>query len=123
MNQDDYKGLLESIEQSRDKLVIVEGVKDKHALEKLGFTNIFYINRQPLFKVVEFLQGKKEIIILTDLDSEGRKLYSRLKDELNNRGVKVDDRLRELLFKTELRQIEGMARYIERLEAEIKGVP
>ena len=102
-----FQELLECLEECKDKIVIVEGIKDKKALESLGFTDISYINRQPLFKVVEILQ-KKEVIILTDLDREGRKLYSRLKDELNNRGVRVDDELRELLFKTELRQIEGL---------------
>lgn len=96
------------------KPIIVEGKKDKIALEKLGVKNIFTI-KEPLFKLCEDLAKKNDsVIILTDLDKEGKKLYSKLKANLERNGVKVDDKFREYLFKeTTLTQIEGIVKYIE----------
>lgn len=90
-------------------LVIVEGRKDKNALNKLGIRNIIELNKKPLFSIVEEAAGQKECIILTDLDRKGRELYGKLNSGLQERGVKVDNRLRNFLFKsTKLRQIEGI---------------
>ena len=58
--------------------------------------------------------NEKKVLILTDLDKKGKQIYGRLKKDLNKRGVLVDDKLRNLLFKTDLRQIEGLKRYVER---------
>ncbi|MBI2144559.1 toprim domain-containing protein [Candidatus Woesearchaeota archaeon] len=93
--------------------VIVEGKKDKAALEKLGVGGgtVFVLNKQPLFAVAEGIAANyKRAAILTDLDSEGKKLYGRLNTQLQQLGVKVDNRLRNFLFKnTKLRQVEGLA--------------
>ena len=95
------------------KPIIVEGKKDKEALMKLGMTNIFTI-KEPLFKLCENLSKKyKDVIILTDLDKEGKRLYSKLKENLERNGVKVDDSFRIFLFKeTRLTQIEGINKYL-----------
>lgn len=93
-------------------LIIVEGSKDKKALESFGISNIITLNK-PLFEVVELVASQtKECAILTDLDSEGKKLYSMLAEDLQHRGVKIDNAFRNFLFKeTELRQIEGLVKY------------
>lgn len=98
--------------------IIVEGKKDVAALKILGISNTIPLNG-PLFQVVERISEKyKRAIILTDLDPEGRKLYSRLKRDLGERGVEIDDRFREFLFrKTKLRHIEGIDTYLENLDA------
>ena len=93
-------------------LVVVEGPKDKHALESLGITNIMSLKR-PLYAVVEEIASKaKEIVLLTDLDEEGKKLYHKLSVDLQKHGVKINNKLREFLFKTKLRHIEGLATYL-----------
>lgn len=94
--------------------VIVEGIKDKKALSFFGVSNVFVLN-SPLFEIVELVAGTtKECAILTDLDVEGKKLYSMLAEDLQHRGVKIDNSLRYFLFKeTKLRQIEGLRRYLE----------
>ena len=107
---------LKLIEEYQDALVIVEGKEDKSALIKLGFTNIITLST-PLYKVVESVKTKK-VIVLTDLDSEGKKLYSKLKHELGQRGVYIDDKLRNLLFKTDLRQLEGLFTYLSKFNNE-----
>ena len=110
----EFLGLIEKIKSS-DYIIIVEGKKDRASLEMFGFDSerIVELSRKPLFIVVEevseMCEDGKKCIILTDLDKEGRKLYSRLNRELQKRGVKVDNRLRVFLFKeTKIRQIEGL---------------
>lgn len=110
------KEIEEAIEKLRKsgKLVVVEGLKDRRSLVKLGLRNIIAL-KKPLYAVVdEIAETAKECAILTDLDSEGKKLYGVLKKELQKRGVKIDDKLRKFLFrKTPLRQIEGLATFVE----------
>ena len=55
-------------------------------------------------------------MILTDLDKEGKKLFGKLNKELQRRGVKVDNALRLLLFKTGITEIEGLDTYIKNKE-------
>ena len=100
-----------------DKLIIVEGKKDKKALEELGITNVITISK-PLYEVVEQISDQtKEIIILTDLDPEGRKLYSKLKNPLQKRKIKIDTKFREFLIReTKLTNIEGLTRYLLKIK-------
>jgi 5S rRNA maturation endonuclease (ribonuclease M5) len=97
-------------------VIIVEGAKDKASLQKLGLQNIIMLKGKPLYKVVERVAKlTSECIILTDLDREGKELYGRLRQDLQKHGVKIDDRFRKFLFKeTDLRQIEGLFRYVQR---------
>lgn len=107
------KEWLEKLRDSR-KLIIVEGKKDKITLEKLGIKNVVAISRKPLYAFIESINAK-EVIILTDLDRTGKKIYSILKHKLQARGVKVDDYFREYLFKSsKITQIEGLFRYLKK---------
>lgn len=100
--------MLEEIEKLKNKTIIVEGLKDKQTLNESGIKKVITLKGKPLFKVVEDLKCK-EICILTDLDKEGRKLYSRLKNLCNKNGIKVNNTFRNYLFKnTKIRQIEGL---------------
>ena len=109
----DLNDFIEKLKKA--KLIIVEGKKDKAALESLGIKNIFVLNG-PLYKNIEEISKHKEVVILTDLDKEGRKLFSRLNSRLQERGIKVDNSFREFLFKeTKLRQIEGIDGYFRKL--------
>jgi len=94
-------------------LVIVEGKKDKAALEKFSIKNIMQLSKKPIFEIIEHISNNnKECIILTDLDKKGKELYGKLNSGLQQRGVKIDDSFRNFLFKnTKLRQIEGLETY------------
>lgn len=96
---------------SSDIIVVVEGKKDRAALERLGLTNIKELSKKPLFQIAEEISdSSQECIILTDLDKKGKELYGKLSSDLQKMGVHIDNRLRKFLFKnTKLRQIEGMA--------------
>ena len=111
-----FQELIEKIKNS-NTLVIVEGKKDKIALEKLGIKNISTLSKKPLFQIVEEIaNANDECIILTDLDKKGKELYAKLNSNLQRHGVKIDNKLREFLFKnTKLRQIEGITTYLEKL--------
>jgi 5S rRNA maturation endonuclease (ribonuclease M5) len=108
-NSAEIQGFLEKLKNS-EKAVIVEGKKDKAALERLGVKNIFTL-KKPLFAVVEEIAASyKEVIIFTDLDEEGKKLYGKLNSWLSYHGVKVDNYFREFLFRnTKIRQVEGLS--------------
>jgi len=98
-------------------LVIVEGREDKRALQHFGLSSILVFYTKPFYKIMETIQEQEEIAILTDLDQQGRKLYMRIKDECSRKGVKFNNELRHFLFReTSLRHIEGLPRFIQRLE-------
>ena len=96
-----------------DTLIIVEGKKDKKALQNFGIKNIIELNKKPIFEIIENISNNNEkCIILTDLDKQGKELYGKLNSGLQQRGVKIDNNFRNFLFKnTKLRQIEGLETY------------
>ena len=112
-NIDELKNHIELIKNS-NTLVIVEGKKDRIALEKFGINNIIELNKKPLFQIVEEVSNSnEECIILTDLDKKGKEIYGKLNSNLQRHGVKVNNKFREFLFKnTKLRQIEGIDSYL-----------
>ncbi len=112
------KNNLESIEDSileikeDNLLVIVEGKKDKEALNNFDIMNIICLKNKPLFEVVEGI-GEKNVVLLTDLDVEGRKLFNKLRHQLQRKGIKINNKLRNNLFKSKLRNIEGLDSYLK----------
>ena len=110
---------LELIDEYKDHFVIVEGKSDKAALKHLGFTNVITLSTA-LYKIVEqaIESNERQVLVLTDLDSEGKKLYSKLKHELNQKGIHIDDKLRNALFKTKVRQVEGLSKYLSKFSEE-----
>ena len=112
--KEEFQEIIEKIINS-NILIIVEGKKDKIALEKLGIKNISTLSKKPLYQVVEEIANEnEECIILTDLDKKGKEIYGKLNSQLQRNGVKIDNKLRNFLFKnTKLRQIEGITTYFE----------
>ena len=107
---------MERLEAS-NLLFIVEGKKDERALRNLNVDNIEVL-KGPIFSFIERIaKSNRKVVILTDLDSEGKKLYSVLARGLIERGVIVDNYFREYLYNnTKLRQIEGLDSYIAKTE-------
>lgn len=96
--------------KNSNKLIIVEGKKDKKALENFGIKNIKFLSGS-IYKFIESIR-EKEVILLFDLDPEGKRLYSIFNKELSKRGIKIDHKFREFLFRTKLTNIEGLIHYI-----------
>jgi 5S rRNA maturation endonuclease (ribonuclease M5) len=114
--KEEFEGFIERLRKaSEEKIVLVEGAKDKNALESLGVKNIMTL-KKPLYAVVEdIVSSGKDCVILTDLDKKGKEIYARVSSKLKQSGVKVDNRFREFLFETRLRQIEGIISYLGKL--------
>lgn len=118
---DNKKEMLDWLDKlkSSDKLIIVEGIKDKAALMNLGIPKERITTlTKPIFAVAEDIAKKtKNVIILTDLDREGKKLYANLKRNLTRIGVQVDNKFREFLFRNfKLSHIEGIDTYFSNLK-------
>lgn len=99
-------------------LVLVEGKKDKAALEQLGFSNVMHLQRRALYQVVEDVaEGTDECILLMDLDKKGKELFGKLSRDLQRFGVRIDTTLRDFLYRyTPVRQIEGLPSYLAMLQ-------
>lgn len=94
---------------SRDTHIIVEGKKDKTALEKFRFENILTISGKSNERIIETIKTKKavRVVILTDFDKEGQKKHKELKRLFEKNGIKIDFTIRnnfEKMFK--VRKIE-----------------
>ncbi|MDO8642334.1 MAG: toprim domain-containing protein [Candidatus Woesearchaeota archaeon] len=114
-----FREWLEKINTS-NKLIIVEGKKDAHALCSLGVNNhVVMLSKKPLYAVVEDVAEKTtDVIILTDFDKKGKELYGKLKKSLIAHGVQVDNTFREFLQNTGISHIEGLKTHVQKY---IKG--
>ena len=123
MNREISEQIQEYIEElKRDPvIIIVEGNKDKKALERLGIDKDFILTlKKPFYKIVEEIQEFGECAILTDLDKKGKLYYEKFNSILPQRGVKINNRLRHFLFKkTKLRQIEGLHTFVKNYDLEM----
>lgn len=108
--------LLDEINEiiSRNILIIVEGKKDKEALEKIGFNNIYVLSGKPIYASIEKISDAvKECAILTDFDKAGKKIYYILKKELVKNGVRINDCLRLALISKKISHVEGLATFMK----------
>ena len=76
---------------SDNVVVVVEGKRDKTALQTVGLANdnIIAVSPRKLDEIYSFVEGKKAVI-LTDFDSAGNKLAKRVNDYLQSSNVNVD---------------------------------
>jgi len=109
--------LLKYIDDLEDKLVIVEGVKDSRALKSLGVKNTISLNGRPLAEfafhvskscVSRDSKARKEVVILTDFDSEGKRLAASLSYLLSKYRVNVNRRLRRKFMQLGKTRIEDL---------------
>lgn len=106
--------LLDEIKESH-LLVIVEGKKDRDALQIFGIEHIITLSKKPLYQVIEELTVS-EVVILTDFDRTGRRLYATLSRECNWRGIQVNNKLRLFLLQnTPVTHVEGIPSYLAKV--------
>lgn len=115
--------VLDELEEASDsRPIVVEGLKDVDALKRLGVRkNVLPLGRGlTVFAFCERLASKhRHVVILTDWDRKGGKLARMLMDALEANGVRADTDPRAklvLLTKKDIKDIEGLPRYIERLK-------
>ena len=86
--------LLDSL---RKVTIIVEGKRDKQALEKLGVTDVLDISGKPIEKLVKELDKNKKYVILTDFDEEGELKNKELCGYLERHKFRLNLRLRRTI--------------------------
>jgi len=95
-----------------NRTVIVEGPKDKRALEHFGIYNIVTLSKKPIFATCEDIAANTDqAVILTDYDRKGKELYGKLYKGLQKLGVGIDNRFRLFLYKKRLSHIEGLVTF------------
>jgi len=92
---------------------IVEGKRDKEALNKLGIKKVETIETKPLREITEE-EKEKEVILLTDFDKTGKSRSSRLIRLFKSEGIKTD-----LAYKKELGKLHGISE-IEEIPSKYK---
>lgn len=118
------KGCIEEVKLALDELVemnnsapvIVEGVKDRRALRKLGLTGkIITINKgMSLSDFSDWVSEQYEkVIILSDWDRRGGSICRRLKELLKGRVI-YDVTIRQRLSKfAMIKKVEGIPSWLE----------
>lgn len=107
--------------------IVVEGLKDVEALKRIGVKkNVVSLGKGlSVFAFCERLARRSgSVVILTDWDRKGGRLARMLKDAFEANGVKADLDLRAqlvLLTKKDIKDIEGLPRYVSRLKVLAKS--
>ena len=98
----ELKEIIDDLKKDRRKK-LVEGKKDKEALNKLGIKQIETINTKPLREITR-KENEKEVILLTDFDREGKSKSSQLIRLYRAEGIKTD-----LNYKKQLGKLHGIS--------------
>jgi 5S rRNA maturation endonuclease (ribonuclease M5) len=108
----------ELINASEDSIVVVEGSSDRDALREIGVCGeIAMASTMPDAYLVD-LVGGREVIIMTDWDSEGKIMERKLSKKLTSLGIRVNLEYRRRIFEIVGRHItavENLSRFIETL--------
>ena len=119
--------LKELIDLNSQIPILVEGRKDKKTLKELGVMGeIIKLNTgNSLFNMCEKLSAEHDkVIILTDWDRRGGQLCRLLREGFTANNVKCNDEIRTKLVrlcKKEIKDVEGLSTYINRLRRELMG--
>ena len=92
-----YKKLLRLLAMLRGSVVLVEGKRDKKALEELGCRRVITVSGR-VRDVCESLRGEEgRVVIATDLDRSGNELARMAREELEGCSLGADSETRVLL--------------------------
>lgn len=116
-------------ESLSDALLVVEGEKDVESLKTIGIEGDILAIKSSGKNLSDMMDkiislNKKEIILLMDFDRHGKELTEYLTKTLERMKVKLNLNFwRELsnLLNNDLKDIEGLARYIETLKRKVEG--
>ncbi len=99
---------------SESSAVLVEGKRDRFALEYAGVRNVFTIGGLRLTDLPDVLEGYSHVVILFDLDKHGERLTQKVRSILSREGYILIEEFRE-----KLRQMGIM--HVEELYEEVRG--
>ncbi len=108
----ELKKIIEEMKEDKRKK-IVEGKRDKQALNKLGIKQVQTIKTKPLRQITG-KEKDKEVILLTDFDKTGKSRSKKLIKLYKAEGIKTD-----LKYKKRLGKLHGISE-IEELPSKYK---
>ncbi|MDD2666422.1 MAG: DNA primase [Methanocellales archaeon] len=105
-------------------VIIVEGKKDRDALNELGISDqISLASYPPLLNFAESISRKtNQAIILTDWDSRGKKMAKKISGYLQASNTKPNNLIRnkiKKLVRKEVKDVEGLSGYVHSLRREV----
>ena len=110
---------ISKLRKEEDNLIIVEGIKDKIALEFWGIRSKILSLRRPISEFVLQLTNEfpkeRTIILLMDRDKEGKEFHKKLKTELKRFGYKVNSEYWLMLNRFHIVYIEGLNNHFFRI--------
>ena len=105
---DNIKEIINQL-NNQDAIIVVEGKKDKRALEKLGIdSKIFLLNcdKKSLIETSETLaQKSRQVILMLDSDPKGLELTKKMKNHLQSQGVHVNTKIGKTLLRLATSQV------------------
>jgi len=120
--------LSELSELAMDRILLVEGPRDKDALNALGIIGRTYMVQSeggPL-KASEFVaENGNKAVILTDWDRKGGTIASDLSRNLSALGAEYDTSIRSrlsMLCKKYIKDVESLDSLVERMTSDISGI-
>ena len=104
----------------RGAAIIVEGRKDRESLRALGANGpvIMASQRSALTLAEDVARAHREIIVLTDWDEKGEEMALQFEKHLRCSGSRGDVEIRsrlKRLVKKEIKDVESLSRYVERM--------
>ena len=107
-------------------VVLVEGVRDVRAMRGVGYRgDIMSVSSVKRKESESLLTVSKRVIIMTDLDPEGRRLAARFAKSFTHRGLSISlDQRRRLLLASRgvFRHIENLKRFSQLMaDVEVQG--
>lgn len=113
-----------SYELEKGTIIVVEGVRDRESLQKIGIAGrilCLQSSRKNLVGFVEELDEVRNVLVLTDFDRQGVFLAKRLARILTAQGIRTNlviwRNLRSLT-RSDVRSIEELPKFYRRLEEE-----
>ncbi len=102
------------INASKDCIVLVEHKHDADALSDVGVQDVMWHDeREPGYKLLDRI-GDKQCILLFDVDRPSNEKCERLKQLLEENGIKTNTRFRKMLFTTEFKEVGGIRHYFNK---------
>ncbi|MHA1303286.1 MAG: hypothetical protein ACTSQE_00360 [Candidatus Heimdallarchaeaceae archaeon] len=124
--KDKFIDFISTLREAKDSLIIVEGIKDKKALEFWQITTPIAILKRPFFSFVEEIatkySKKTTIILLLDRDKEGEKMHNKLKTEFRNYGFRTNSSFWMKLSRFYLTYVEGLNNsFFQQLKSDLQN--
>lgn len=114
-----------SEESEKGGIIVVEGQRDRESLREMGISGTILClqsSRKNTVGFVEELDGRRDVIVLTDFDRQGVFLAKRLTRLMNSQSIHANLVLwRELrgLTRSDVRSIEELPKLYARLQTEV----